>query len=383
MSGIFGGGGSGGGGTTQQANQYSSISPWAQPYLTSMLGAAQRQVFNMDEQGNITGINPYNAYGSYNPTTGGQYGMTPSDMMAAQSSVAAPTGLQQQSYNAAANMGTPNQFGQATQAANMGIMGALGSARQAGGYGQMGAQAGMSYGQQATNPYAVQAYMNPYLQASLAPQMQLMNQQYGQQAAQNAGQATQAGAFGGSRFGIQQAQNDLNKNLAQNQLVSNAYNQAYNTAQQNMQNAAQLGMQGAGLGLQGIAGQQAGYGQALSGAGTLGNLGTGQLAAQTGIANLQNTFGTQQQAQQQNIINQAMQNYATAQQYPMSQLGQLKGLMTGLPYSDTTTTQQQAAPSAASQLAGLGTSGIAALGLYNAANKGSTPSAPTTTPDAG
>jgi hypothetical protein len=363
------GGGSSGGGSTQQQNQYQSISPWAQPYLTSMLGAAQKQVFNTDQSGNITGINPYNAYGSYNPATGGQYGMTPSDIMAAQSSVAAPTGLQQQSYNAAANMGTPGQFGQATQAANAGIMGALGSARQAGGYGQLGAQAGLSYGQEATNPYAVQAYMNPYLQASLAPQMQLMNQQYGQQAAQNAGQATQAGAFGGSRFGIQQAQNDLNKNLAQNQLVSNAYNQAYNTAQQNMQNAAQLGMQGAGLGLQGIAGQQAGYGQALSGANTLGNLGTSQLAAQTGIANLQNTLGTQQQAQQQNVINQAMQNYATGQQYPLAQLGQLRNLINGLPVTDTTTTQQQAAPSSASQLAGLGTTGIAGLGLYNAMNK--------------
>lgn len=378
---IFGGGGGGGGGATQQQNQYQSISPWAQPYITSMLGAAQKQVFNTDASGNITGIHPYNAYGAYNPETGGQYGMTPSDMMAAQSSVAGFSPLQQQSFNTAANMQMPGQFGQATGAANQGIMGALRSARQAGGYGQMGAQQGLSYGQQATNPYAVQAYMNPYLQASLAPQMDLMNQQYGQQAAQNAGQAVKSGAFGGSRFGIQQAQNDLNKNLAQNQLVSNAYNQAYNTAQQNMQNAAQLGMQGAGLGLQGIAGQQAGYGQAISGAGTLGNLGTGQLAAQTGIANLQNTYGAQQQANLQNIINQGMQNYATAQQYPMSQLGQLKGLMTGLPYTDTTTTQQQAAPSAASQLAGLGTTGIAGLGLYNTMNGGSRVATPTPTPE--
>ena len=84
------------------------------------------------------------------------------------------------------------------------------------------------------------------------------------------------------------------------------------------------------------------------------------------ILGLQNQFGTQQQQQAQNIINQAMQNYQTGQQYPLQQLGQLKSLISGLPTTDVTTTQQQAAPSTASQLAGLGTAGIAGLGLYNA-----------------
>ena len=93
MLGFGGGGSSGGGGTTQQSNQYSSLSPWAQPYVTSILGAAQNQVFQTapnttDASGNvtpgqITGINPYNAYGSFN-AQGGQYGLTPSDQAAAQ-----------------------------------------------------------------------------------------------------------------------------------------------------------------------------------------------------------------------------------------------------------------------------------------------------------
>ena len=135
----FGGGGKGGGGgggqqqTTAQSNQYANLSPWAQPYVTSLLGAAQQQVFQTkqnpategywtDSAGNkvdaataqadqgfhfgggggqqynynagnpasteITGINPYNAYGAYNPATGGQYGMTPSAQMAANAAVA-------------------------------------------------------------------------------------------------------------------------------------------------------------------------------------------------------------------------------------------------------------------------------------------------------
>lgn len=371
LSGFMGGdsGGGGGGGQTQQSNQYSSLSPWIAPYIGSMLGAAQQQVFNVDQSGGITGIKPYSAYGTYNPQTGGQYGMSPDSMQAAQSSVAGFTPLQTQAQQGVANLQLPSDYAQASQAAQAGTMGSFGAARQAGQYGRMGAQAGMSYGQEATNPYAVQAYMNPYLQASLAPQIEMANRQFGEQAAQNAAQATKAGAFGGSRFGVQQAQNQLNQNLALQNLVGQGYNQAFNTAQQNMQQAAQLGMQGAGMGLQGVSGQLAGYGQGLGGAGTMANVAGQGLQAQQGILGLQAQTGAQQQQQQQNIINQAMQNYATAQQYPMSQIAQLKALTVGLPIADVTTTQQSAAPSTASAIAGLGTTGIAGLGLYNAMNK--------------
>ena len=113
---MGGGPSGGGGGTATQSNQYSNISPWASPYVSSILGAAQQQVFNMtpgattpgtagvpaqyDDQGNlvpgtgipavapstaaptITGINPYTAYGQNGA------GMSPAAQAAAQSSVA-------------------------------------------------------------------------------------------------------------------------------------------------------------------------------------------------------------------------------------------------------------------------------------------------------
>jgi hypothetical protein len=201
-------------------------------------------------------------------------------------------------------------------------------------------------------------YMNPYLQNTLAPAQQLLNQQYGIAGQQQASGATAAGAFGGTRNALQQSLNAQNQMLAQNQLVGNAYNQAYNNAQTQAQNVANLGLQGAQAGIQG---------------GTaLGNLGTSQLAAQQGILGLQNQYGTQQQQQQQNIINQAMQNYATAQQYPMSQLQQLSTLAQPYISKDVTTTQQAAAPSPVATLGALGTTGIAGLGLYNAMNTGTT-----------
>jgi hypothetical protein len=72
-------------------------------------------------------------------------------------------------------------------------------------------------------------------------------------------------------------------------------------------------------------------------------------------------MGAQEQAQTQNIINQAMQNYGTAQQYPLMQLGVMSNMLRGLPMQSSTTNMYQAQPSAISQLAGAAGTG---LGLY-------------------
>jgi hypothetical protein len=341
-----GGGGKGGGGgggqqqTTQQQNQFASLSPWAQPYVSSILGAGQAQVFNTNPAGEITGINPYQAYGSFNTNTGGQYGMTPSDMAAAQASVAGFTPLQQQAYQGAGALQVPGQYGAATGAAGMGTAQAL--------------TAQGRYQQQATDPNAVASYMNPYVANSLAPQLQLLAQQGGIQSAAQQGAATQAGAFGGSRSALANSLAQQNSLLAQQQAIGQGFNTAFNNAQQAQQFGANLGMQGAQTGI--------------SGAGQLGSLGGQQLAAQQGILGLQNQFGGQQQQQAQNVINAGMTNYQTAQQYPMSQLGQLKGLISGIPITDVTTTAQQAQPSTATQLAGLGTAGVAGLALASKAS---------------
>jgi len=367
------GGGSSGGGQATQSNQYSNISPWAQPYVNSILGAAQQQVFNMspgtttpavpaqyDDQGNlvpgtgtaastsaptINGINPYTAYGQNGA------GMSASDQAAAQSSVAGFNPLQQQSFNAAANMQTPGQFNMATGAAGQGINQALG--------------AGQGLQNQLTNPNAMAQYMNPYLQQALAPQLQLLSQQTGINSAAEQGAATSKGAFGGSREALMSGLNQQAGDLAAQQAIGAGYNQAYNNAQTQANNVANLGLQGAQAGI--------------TGANSLANVGTSQLAAQQGIAGLQNLYGTQQQQNQQNVINQAMQNYQTAQQYPMQQLSQLNSLLAGKPITDVTTTQQAPAPTTFGQITGLGLTG---LGAYGAATNSPTTivnAAPTTT----
>lgn len=337
---------------TQVITQQNAVSSYAAPYVEKMLGQAQA----------LTDVNqnPYQAYPGQR--------------------TAGFTGLQNQAFQGASDLQTPGGFGTGAALTQAGGLGALQTAGQAGMYGRQGQMAGlqgmmagMGYGQQATNPYAVQSYMNPYLQASLAPQLELMNRQYGQQAAQNAGQATQAGAFGGSRFGLQQAQNQLNQNLATQNLIGGAYNQAYNTAQQNMQAAAQLGMQGAGYGiqgaqagLQGIGAQQAGYGAAANAGTAAANIANQQLAAQQNILNQQQSLGAVQQQQQQNILNQQYQDFLNQKQYPYQQLSFMQNILSGLPLTSTTQ-NVYSNPNLMSQVAGLGTAAAGAYGLYNKA----------------
>jgi len=121
---------------------------------------------------------------------------------------------------------------------------------------------------------------------------------------------------------------------------------------------AQTGLQGVGQGVN--AGQYglAGLNQAGQQATNLANIGTQQLGAEQGVIGTQAQQGATQQAQQQNIINQAIQNYATAQQYPFMQLGLLNSMLRGLPMQQASTSMYQAAPSTVSQLAGLGTAGL-------------------------
>lgn len=254
----------------------------------------------------------------------------------AQDYVAPFSPLQQQAQQGAAGLQTPGQFAPASYMAGLSGVGSM--------------MAGQNYAQQATDPNAVGAYMNPYLQQSLAPQLQLLNQQYGIEQAKQQGAATQAGAFGGSREALMSGLVNQNQSLAQQKMISEGYNQAFNQAQQAQQ-------YGAGLNLQGM-------GQGIQAAGQLGGLGTAQLGAQTSVLGTQSQFGGQQQQQQQQAIDQSIQNYQNAQNYPYMQLGFMSDLIRGTPTKNTTETVYQAQPSTLTQLGGaLGTAGS----LYGAA----------------
>ena len=335
---FYGGGKGGGGGSpapTQSTSYSTNVPEYARPYVENMLNATQAQIYNED----MKGFNKYVPYSS-DPT---KY-------------VAGFSPLQSYAQSGAANLNLPANYGLATGQT-------LGTGMQMGALAPQMGMAGAQYASQATNPYATQAYMNPYLSASLAPQLAEARRQYDITGQQQQGQAARAGAFGGSREALMAAENRRNMNTAMNQMIGQGYNQAFGQAQQAQQFGANLGLQGQQAQLGALQGQ-------LGAANQLAGLGGQQLQAQQGIFNLQNQLGQQQQAQQQNVINQAIQNYATEQQYPFMQLGVLNSMLRGLPMQQSSTQMYQAPPSAVSQLAGLGTAGLGALGMYNQATGG-------------
>ena len=324
------GGGGGSAQPTQSTNYTTNIPEYAKPYVENMLNATQAQIYTPD----MTGFNPYVPY-STDPT---KY-------------VAGFSPLQQYAQSGAANLNLPANYGLATGQT-------LGTGMQLGALAPQMGMAGANYAAQATSPYATQAYMNPYLQASLAPQLAEARRQYDITGQQEQSNAARSGAFGGSREALMAAENRRNMAQQMNQMIGQGYNQAFNQAQQ----AQQFG---ANLGLQGQQAQAGALAQQLAAANQLAGIGGQQLQAQQGIYNLQNQLGQQQQQQQQNIINQAIQNYATAQQYPFMQLGVLNSMLRGLPMQQSSTQMYQAPPSTVAQLAGLGTAGLGLSAMAN------------------
>lgn len=335
---MFWGGSSGGGGGQPQQNTTvnTNIPEYAKPYVESMLGAAQKQAYKYDDSGNIVGFQPYVPYGA-TVGPGGQIINTAQEQ--AQSAVAPFSPMQERAFQQTANLQVPGQF-------------ALGTGYQAlGGIGAL--TAGQQYNQMATNPFAQQAFMSPYMQNVVDVQKnEALRSAQMQNIGANLGAARQ-GTYGGARQIL--AEQERNRNL-QTQLGSiqaQGSQEAFKAAQQAQQFGANLGLQG--------------YEQATRAGTALGQMGGQQLQAQQGIIGLQSQAGAQQQQLEQQKINQAIQNYALQQQNPQLQLSLMSSLTRGLPLQQATTQQYQAAPSAISQFAGLGTAGVGAYGLGRAA----------------
>ena len=176
-------------------------------------------------------------------------------------------------------------------------------------------------GTQNYNPNAVSQYMNPYTNQVTQNTLEEMNRQAKIQNQGLAAQAVKAGAFGGSRFGVQEAEQAKNLATAQGQVISQAnqanYSQAQQAAmtafqnqQQRVQNAGQMSL-GAGS----LAAQQ--------GAG-VGQLGQQQFAMGQGLANVygQQAAGVGQLGQQQFAMGQGLANIYGQQAAGMGQLGQ-------------------------------------------------------------
>jgi len=219
-------------------------------------------------------------------------------------------------------------------------------------------QAGKAYGQAgglyagttgAYDPNSAEAYMNPYQAAVTQRAVEEMSRNAAIQQQGVAAQAVKAGAFGGSRFGVQQA--ELGRGLAdiQSQRIMQDYSQNYSAmnAFQNQQARAQA----SAAGIAGLGQQTANLGQQTSA------LGQGDVSFMYNMG--QNLQGQTQKELEATRLNQQQAAYA-----PYQQMSYYGDVLNRTPSGQTSTTQTSA-PSASplSQVAGLG---VTALGAYNA-----------------
>lgn len=299
---IYGGGNTGA--PSSQSITQTSIPEYAKPYVETMLGKAQA----IQDQ-------PYQAYGGQR--------------------IAEFSPMQQQAFGRTANQQVAGQLAPASQMAGMAGIGSLG--------------AGQQYAQQATNPYAMGAYMSPYIQNSLAPQMDEARRQAGITGQQQASQAAQQGAFGGARHGIVEAENARNLGTLQNSIYGTGMQNAFQNAQQAQQFGSTLGLQG--------------LGQANQSANVMGQLGQAQFGQELGITAGQQAAGATQQGLQQAQLSQQHQDFLTQRGHPQQQLSYMSDMLRGLPMSQQTQAQYAAPPNPLSQVAGLG------LAAYGATKK--------------
>jgi len=163
-------GGGGGGGPTQTTStvQNTNIPSYAQPYVESMLGATQKQLFNTkevggtpevkatyDSEGNqltagtaavpgyteLTGFKPYQAYGGTYDAQGNQLSYDPTK------GIAGINQMQTDAYTGMYGMKQDPNFANAASRANQASLDAIRTASISADYGQAGQRSGLK-GQQ-------------------------------------------------------------------------------------------------------------------------------------------------------------------------------------------------------------------------------------------
>ena len=305
-------------------------------------------------------------------------------IQAASQGVSQGMDLTQRGALAAGAVDTTDQFqsaqdmmGRAVPVLGQGIGGILGSA-------------------QAYDPNQAASYMNPYQKEVTQGGLQEMQRQADIQRQGNAAQAVSAGAFGGTREGVQRAEFDRGvQDLMQQKIMqdyANNYQQAQSAAmtgfeqQQGRQLAGgqalgQAGMQFAniGQGIGGLTAQQAGVdiskGQALGAlGGQMGNLGTqygalGQTTQQLGAADtglLAGLGGLERQVEQTQL-DAIRANETQEAMAPYQQLGFVSDIYRGAPSTQMALTSQSA-PSASPLQSAVGL-GVGALSTAAGASR--------------
>ena len=288
-----------------------TLSTWAGPYVTDMLGRAQAYA--------QTPFQPYE--GAF---------------------TAGPSNLQTQAFGGIAGLTVPQNITQAGQTlgsyANM----------QTPAY-QPGTYSPVQYTQE-----NLQRYMNPYLESVLEPQRREAQRQA--EIARNTMQSrmAQAGAYGGSRQAIMEAEAQRNLQSQLSDITGKGYATAYEDAARRLGEESARGLEAAKFGEQSRQfGQTSGLdalSRQIQAAQAQGQ--AGALEAQYGLANLAQQLAagqTQRDIEQQGLTADYNQ-YLRELEYPRQMLEFERNMLTGMPIASASF--YQPAPSAFQSAAG-------------------------------
>jgi hypothetical protein len=285
---IYGSGG--GGGNAEKQTTIVDLPEWAKPYAKESLGKAQALTSS-----------PYQTYGGER--------------------TAQFSPLQKQAFDSAAQQDVAGQIGFGT-----GLAGLAGTS---------------SFGDQGT----AASFMSPYMDAVVQRQMESAQRQADIAGTQRGAQAVRAGAFGGSRQAVENAEAARALASQKGEIQASGLQSAFERAQQqfNQEQATRL-----------------------NAAQTMGQLGQQQFGQEMGITGQRAQFGADQRAATQEILSTQYQDFLNQQRAPYDQLSFMSSIIRGTPMGQTTTAYQPPA-SPTSQLLGLGIAGAGAYGAYQGA----------------
>jgi len=388
--------GGGGGGTTESTSYQTNLPEYAEPYYKELMARTQEE-----------SIQPFQPYGG--------------------DRIAGFSDTQQQAQQGIVGMQAPESLGQAESTLGEVGQSALqqsydptqfGTQYQASPYesGYQASQFDPGYEAGTFDAETAEQYMDPYMRQVIDTQKREAQQEFQRSRAGTAAEAVQAGAFGGSRFGVREAEmeSEYLDRLAdiEAQGMQQAYQQGreqFGAEQAMQQQEAQMGMSAqqqeeaarqqqeqfaqaaeqmteedrqfaANMAQQVATSQEAAdqfaaqYGQeglqtALQTAQAQQNLGQTQQQLEQARLQAQQAVGEQEQRLAQAELDQAYNDFVNARDYERQQLAFYNSLLRGIPVP----VQQETIRSAPS--AGLGTQvaglGLAGLGAYNAMGGGS------------
>lgn len=316
---------------------------------------------------------------------------------------AGPSDLQKKAFSEAENLKTPDSFANASAAAEKALQG-LGNLAYTpttftDPYKAPDAYDPTKFTTEEWSTAQAQQYMNPFLQAALDPQLRELTRKADIARLGDATRLTQAGAFGGSRQAIMEAEGRRNLLGEQSGVLAKGYKDAYDLAQTAFKSDQERAMEAqrqtesskqygytqgmtaadraAQYGLDTQRAQEtanqfgANYGlsalnAAMSGATALSGIGTAESTA--GLANLKAKadLGAVQQGLAQQPLDFGYQQWQESMKYPFQQATYMQSLLQGLPL------QAQAYNSGASGFSSALQGGLLGLGLANAFGTGTT-----------